>query len=98
MQSDEVGVDLLAHTHKGLDARVADFISQQPRYLDYRGYRRRLWRRDVGDTEGDQRGDRKGETDCLNQLRDEKIRADPVVAQFRIEPTADRDHRKAEHD
>jgi hypothetical protein len=41
--------------------------------LDRRADRRRLRRRDVGEAEGDQRSDRKGETDSLDQLRDPEV-------------------------
>src|ERR1700730_13346390 len=97
MQPDQVGIDLPAHAHKGLDHRVADFPPQPPGDLDRRTDRRRLRWRDVGEAEGDQRDDRKGETDSLDQLRDPEIPADPVVSQPAVDPAADRDHREAEH-
>jgi len=95
VQSGQVGVDLFAYPHKGLDKGIADLVAKEPSDLDHRRDRRRLGGRDVGDAEDDQRGDAKGEPDCPDDLRRQEILPRPVVGEAGIEPAGIGDQRKA---
>src|SRR6202034_2227002 len=65
VQADQVRIGLFAHADKGLDDAAADFGAEKSRYLDRRGDGGCLRRRDIGDREGDERGDRESQTDLL---------------------------------